>query len=166
MSIFRDLLAIKRFREGQAELAVARERNALAEARLAREQAEALLQQMLADGVVQEQRLYRELCDRVVRLRDIEDVQLSVVALRAREAQQLAAAEAAVRQQQQAADRLENARDLHQLASRQTSKFVDLARNHAQFQLQEAERKEDMEMEEAASVQREREEWSEPEETA
>ena len=44
MSVFRELLAIKAFRESQAEAAVRVQRHALREAREAREAAEALLQ--------------------------------------------------------------------------------------------------------------------------
>ena len=54
---------------------------------------------------------------------------------------------------------LDTARAAHQEASRQKSKFVDLARNYAEAQVRELERKEDLEMEEAASVARDREDW-------
>ncbi len=168
MSIFRDLLAIKTFREGQAESAVRIQRQALADAQAAREAAEALLMRLMREGLETETALYRDLCSRMVRLREIEDVQLSVVGLRQREAAQQEAVDAAQRTQEAQNQKLSDARAAHQEASRQKSKFVDLARNYADTQLREVERKEDLEMEEAASVRRDREDWEahDPETTA
>ena len=157
MSIFRDLLAIKAFRESQAETAVRVQRDALREAREAREAAEALLERLLREGLAHEMQLYRDLCARIVRLREIEDVQMAVAGLRQREAQQQDAVATAARQQELASQKLDTARAAHQEASRQKSKFVDLSRNYAEAQLRELERKEDLEMEEAASVRRDRE---------
>ena len=97
MSVFRELLAIKAFRESQAEAAVRVQRDALREAREAREAAEALLQRLLREGLEHEMQLYRDLCARIVRLREIEDVQLAVVGLRQREAQQQDAVAAAAK---------------------------------------------------------------------
>lgn len=159
MSIFRELLAIKSFREGQAESAVRLQRQALADAVAAREAAEQRLAQLLREGVEIEEGLYRELCSRIVRLREIEDVQWSVAGLRQREAAQQDTVQACERAQQAQDERLEAARVVHQEAARQKSKFVDLARNWAEGELREAERREDLEMEEAASVTRDREDW-------
>ncbi|AVO50570.1 type III secretion protein [Melaminivora suipulveris] len=159
MSVFRELLAIKAFRENQAEGAMRAQRQALADAVAAREQAEDLLARLLREGLQIEQQLYRELCERLVRLRDIEDVQLSVAGLRQREAAQQQALEQAEQAQREQDEKLVSARAAHQEAARQKSKFVDLARNWDQLQSREAERREDLEMEEAASVARDREEW-------
>lgn len=168
MSIFRDLLAIKAFREGQAESAVRVQRQALADAQAAREAAQALLARLMQEGLEIETALYRDLCARIVRLREIEDVQLSVAGLRQREAAQQDAVDAAQRAQEAQTHKLDTARAAHKEASRQKSKFVDLARNYADAQLREVERKEDLEMEEAASVRRDREDWDahDPETTA
>lgn len=168
MSIFRDLLAIKAFREGQAESAVRVQRQALADAQAAREAAQALLARLMQEGLEIETALYRDLCARIVRLREIEDVQLSVAGLRQREAAQQDAVDAAKRAQEAQTHKLDTARAAHKEASRQKSKFVDLARNYADAQLREVERKEDLEMEEAASVRRDREDWDahDPETTA
>lgn len=159
MSVFRDLLAIKAFRENQAEGAVRVERQALADARAAREAAEVLLARLLREGLETEHALYRDLCSRIVKLREIENVQLSVAGLRQREAAQQDAVAAAERVQEAQNQKLDAARAAHQEASRQKSKFVDLARNYAEAQVRELERKEDLEMEEAASVARDREDW-------
>ena len=159
MSIFRSLLAIKVFREGQAEIAVRVQREALREAREAREAAEAELQRLLREGLDHERALYRDLCARLVRLREIEAVQMTVAALRQREAAQKDAVTTARQSQDLATERLDAARITHETATKQKSKFVDLSRNFADAQLRELERKEDLEMEEAAGAARDREDW-------
>lgn len=164
MKMLRDLLAIKRFREGQAETAMRQQRLALVQAQEERQAAEALLARLLAEGVIAEHNLYEDLCARLVRLTDIEAVQQAVAALRLREQQQQEALEAAERQQETAQQAFDQARLRHKEAARQTSKFVDLASSFAALDAQESERREDLEMEEAASVVREREDWHTSEE--
>jgi len=160
MKMLRDLLAIKRFREGQAEAAMREQRQALLQAQQERIDAEARLAHLLAEGALAEQRLYEDLCARVVRLREIEQVYQAVAALRQREQQQQHALDAAQHQLAQAQQHFEQARGRHQEAARQTSKFIDLAGRFASLEALECERREDLEMEEAASVVREREEWN------
>lgn len=159
MKMMRDLLAIKRFREGQAETAMRRERQAFQEAQARRVAAQELLARLLAEGALAEQQLYQDLCARVVRLRDIEEVQQAVAALREREQRQQEALEAAQHALEAAQLQLDQARQVHKDAARQTSKFVDLATSFAALDALESERREDLEMEEAASVVREREDW-------
>lgn len=159
MKMLRDLLAIKRFREGLAETAMRQQRQAFMQAQQERMDAEALLAQLLTEGVLAEQGLYEDLCSRIVRLKDIEDVQHAVAALRLREQEQEDALAAAQHQQQAAQERLDAARQTHKDAARQTSKFIDLASTFASLDALESERREDLEMEEAASVVREREDW-------
>lgn len=161
MSVFKELLSIKSFREGQAEAAVHVERVALQEAREKREAAEALLTRLIREGLNEEMRLYQDLCERIVKLRDIENVQQDVAALRMREDQQRDHVQAAIADQEQQNSRLENARAAHKEASKQKSKFVDLSSVYAQEIAREAERKEDLELEEATSARRDREEWDE-----
>ncbi|MEG1769573.1 MAG: YscO family type III secretion system apparatus protein [Comamonas sp.] len=159
MKMLRDLLAIKRFREGQAETAMRQQRQAWLEAQAERQAAEALLARLLAEGVLAEQQLYDDLCSRLVRLREIEAVQQAVAALRLREQQQQDALDAAQQQLDAAQQAFEQARAVHKEAARQTSKFVDLASSFAALDALDSERREDLEMEEAASVVREREDW-------
>ncbi|MET1115643.1 MAG: YscO family type III secretion system apparatus protein [Comamonas sp.] len=159
MKMMRDLLAIKRFREGQAETAMRRERQAFQEAQARRVAAQELLARLLAEGALAEQQLYQDLCARVVRLRDIEEVQQAVAALREREQRQQEVLEAAQHALEAAQLQLDQARQVHKDAARQTSKFVDLATSFAALDALESERREDLEMEEAASVVREREDW-------
>ena len=160
MKMLRDLLAIKRFREGQAQAVVRERRQALLQVQQQRLEAEALLARLLAEGVLAEQQLYTDLCARLVRLREVEDVYLAVGALRQREQQQQDALDTAQRALEAAEQHLEQARSVHKEAARQTSKFIDLASSFASVEALESERREDLEMEEAASVVREREEWN------
>jgi type III secretion protein O len=159
VSIFEDLLAIKAFRENQAESAVRQQRAVLQEAREAREAAETLLQRLMKEGLDHETQMYRDLCARIVRLRDIEEVQQTVASLRQREADQQTQVASAIQAQENAAKQLEVTRAAHQEAARQKSKFVDLARNHALSMMQELERKEDLELEEVTRTNRDREDW-------
>ena len=159
MSVFRDLLRIKTFRENQAESRVRQARAVALDAQQAREAAEALLARLLREGHETEHRLYRELCERIVRLREIEDVQQAVVGLRQRETAQEDAVQAARGEETRTEQLLTAARDAHKEANRQKTKFIDLSNDYALSSAREAERKEDLEMEEAASVRREREDW-------
>ena len=159
MSVFRDLLRIKTFRENQAESRVRQARAVALDAQQAREAAEALLARLLREGHETEHRLYRELCERIVRLREIEDVQHAVVGLRQREAAQHDAVQSALGDEQRTEQALAAAREVHRQANRQKTKFIDLSRDYDLGRAREAERKEDLEMEEAASVRREREDW-------
>ena len=159
MNVFRELMAIKRFREDQAELAVMRQRQALAEAEQQQAQALARLEQYRVWAVQREQAMYQDLCSRLVRVRDIEDVMQGVVDLRQGERDCETQADQAAEQARQESDALAARRDAHREASRMVEKFVQLASLHAADELRDAERKEDLEMEEAASVARDRDDW-------
>jgi len=159
MNVFHELLAIKRFREGQAEIAVARQRGALAEAEQHRVQAAEQLDGYRQWSLQRERDMYRDLCSRLVRVRDIEDVMQGVSDLRQGERDREARVEAAAEQERAEAQRLAERREAHREASRMVSKFIELASLHAADQLRELERKEDLEMEEAASVARDHDEW-------
>ena len=160
MKMLTSLLAIKRFREGQAETAMRQRRESLAQAEQQRIAAEELLARLLAEGVIAEQRLYADLCSRLVLLGEIEEVRLEVAALRQREQRQQDARDAAEREQEAAQQHFDQARQRHKEAARQTSKFIELSSSFAATEAQEAERREDLEMEEAASAGRERENWN------
>lgn len=164
MSVFTELLAIKRFREGQAELAVSRQRQQHAEAERQREEAREQLEHFRQWAAQHELEMYGDLCSRLVRVREIEDVMQGVAELRAGEREREAQAEQAVQQVAREAEALAERREAHRLATRMVEKFVDLASIHMAEHLREQERKEDLEMEEAASVARDREDWSQHEE--
>lgn len=159
MSIFQDMLAIKRFRESQAELAVARERQQHARAQRELEQAELRLAECRSHAERTEKSLYGDLCSRVVRVREIENVLQDVATLRQAVQQHEQQLEQAQADLDRALQALAQVREQHRLASRMTEKFVELASNHLAEQARAMEYREDMEMEEAASVARDRDDW-------
>ena len=162
--MFDELLAIKRFREGQAELAVVRQRQIHADAEQARLEAERALEQFRQWALRRELEMYGDLCARTVRVREIEDVLQGVAGLRdgerQRETEVAEAGEKVTREAQSLAD----TRLRHREASRMTEKFVELAQVHLAELAKDLERKEDLEMEEAASVARDRDDWEHHEE--
>ncbi|KRC70296.1 Type III secretion protein YscO [compost metagenome] len=164
MSVFDELLAIKRFREGQAEIAVSRQRLRHAEADAAKRDTDAALVAYRDEAERREQAMYSDLCSRVVRVREIENVLQGVAGLREGERQREQAVEAAAQQLDQENKALAASRQQHQHAVRLTGKFVELARIHLDEHLKALEQKEDLEMEEAASVSRDREDWEQHEE--
>ena len=164
MNVFRELMAIKRFREGQAELAVTRQRQALAEAEQQRVQALARLDEYRQWSLQRERDLYQDLCSRVVRVRDIEDVLQGVAELRQGERDCVTRAEQAADQERRETETLAERREAHRDASRMVEKFVQLISLHAADELRETERKEDLELEEAASVARDHDEWQQHDE--
>ena len=138
MSIFRDLLTIKSLRESKAERIVRRQREVLAQASTLRAQANDRLERFVVFARNEEETLYLDLCSRVVRLRDIENVQNTVAHLR--------------QQEQQHQETLRKAEVQRVLESEQLT---------ADKNLRECERKEDAEMEEVAETRRDREDWDE-----
>ncbi|WP_338880977.1 type III secretion protein [Achromobacter veterisilvae] len=164
MSVFDELLAIKRFREGQAEIAVSRQRLRHAEADAVRRDSEAALASYRDEAVRRERALYSDLCSRVVRVREIETVLQDVAGLREGERQREQAVETAERRLEEENQALAASRQQHRQAARLTGKFVELARIHLDEHLKALEQKEDLEMEEAASVSRDREDWEQHEE--
>ncbi|MBB1625138.1 YscO family type III secretion system apparatus protein [Achromobacter sp. UMC71] len=164
MNVFDELLAIKRFREGQAEIAVSRQRLRQAEADAARQASEQALADFRDAAERRERDMYRDLCSRVVRVREIENVLQGVAGLREGERQCEAAVERAAQRLQEESQALADSRARHQQAVRLTGKFVELASIHLAEHLKAAEHKEDMEMEEAATLSRDREDWEQHEE--
>ncbi|OZI33078.1 type III secretion protein [Bordetella genomosp. 1] len=164
MSMFDELLAIKRFREGQAEIAVARQRQVLQDARDGEQAALRSLDDFRGWADAHERELYGDLCRRTVRVREIESVLQDVAGLREGERQHEQALDAARAAAEREESALQARRDDHRQATRMSEKFVELARSHFDAQLREAERKEDLEMEEAASVARDRDDWEQHEE--
>ena len=82
MSIFKELLAIKSFREGQAEAQMRTQRAVALEAVQQTEAARDLLARLMEEGQREEAAMYARLCAQVVKLRDIEDVRGEVAQLR------------------------------------------------------------------------------------
>jgi type III secretion protein O len=156
MSMMDQLLFIKSFREGQAQTKMQRCRAEHLDAQ-AREQAtRQALEQFITQAREDEARWYRELCDRLVKLSDIETVQQDIAILRA---EQLAREEA-VRAQAALTESARLAFSESALALREASaarnKFEELRRNEREAFARESERREELELEEVAGIRRDR----------
>ena len=157
--MMQELLAIKRFREGQAEMSMRQQRSRMQEREAALQQVQEELARMLEAALHSEKALYADLCSRLVKLRDLEDASHFIAALKQQELLQRDAVSEAETLLAQAQQALTQARVAHQEAVQQTSKFLELAQRFDLLAAQEAERKEDLEMEEAASIARDKEDW-------
>lgn len=154
MSMMDQLLFIKSFREGQAQTKMQRCRAEHLDAQ-AREQAtRQALEQFITQAREDEARWYRDLCDRLVKLSDIETVQQDIAILRA---EQLAREEA-VRAQAALTESARLAFSESALALREASaarnKFEELRRNEREAFARESERREELELEEVAGNRR------------
>ena len=161
MSIFRDLLTIKSLRESKAERIVRRQREVLAQATTLRVQASDRLEHFVVFARNEEDTLYLDLCSRVVRLRDIENVQSTVAHLRQQEQQHQENLRKAEVQRVLESEQLTADKNLHKEAARVKEKFVEWAQLHSNELQREFERKEDAEMEEVNETRRDRADWDE-----
>ena len=99
----------------------------MARAERARGEAEEALEQYRGEARRREDGMYDDLCSRVVRVREIDDVLQQVAGLKEGERRRDAAREDALRKEVEAREALDGARLAHQHALRQCDKFVDLA---------------------------------------
>ena len=159
MAMIDELLFIKKFRERKAETELQKSRARLGAAALSEKEAETVLQGHIEQSLAEELRLYADLCVRIVKPRDIADVQGEVAAMKMQEISHQQSLETAQQQHVVAQDDFQLSTRKMRDASTAREKFVELARNHHILVAREAERKEDLELEELASVVREREEW-------
>ena len=159
MSIFAELLSIKRFRESQAELGVQKAHAELTHARLRHDDLQSALEAFRTQARNQELQWYAELCIGPVKLRAINDVRESVAFLREDERKKEESTEQAARALTTATDRSQAARLTLRQATTVKDKFVELATNVADEAARELQRREDAEMEEVSSVRRDRQDW-------
>lgn len=154
MNVYTELLTIKRVRENEAEMHVARERSLALAAREASEQADAMLAQLQREANEAGQRLYGDLCERVVHVRDIDEVKVTIITLRERVSMQQQAVDSARAVHRDAERRLVEARQALMHAHRQTSKFIDLEHRAALEAQRDAEQREELEIEDATTALR------------
>lgn len=159
MSLFGELIRIKRLREDKAERQIYVSRQAALRTRDGHMMAKTKLQQMLEHDQLVEKQLYAELFSRQVRVRDIHTVHHKLAYMRQCEMQQEQVVEAAAKEDAAAQVALTQAREGHHVARQQTSKFIDLAASFDAARQRESDRLEDLEMEEVVSARREREDW-------
>jgi type III secretion protein O len=159
MAMVDELLFIKEFRERKAETDLQKSRARLGVAAQSERSAEQVLQAHIEQSLAEELRLYADLCARIVKPRDIANVQQDVADMRTQEMAHQQNLETAQQQHRVAQDDFQMSTRKMREASTAREKFVELARTHHMLVAREAERKEDLELEELASVVREREEW-------
>jgi len=156
---FREILSIKDFRETRAELAVLKQRQVLLAASKHRDDEALALSEFRKYALGHERYLYGDLCRRIVRLHDIEDVQQEVVSLRSAERTREKMLEDAERELVAEQNRLESTREEHKQAMRMKQKFVELVQVYSDEEQRDFERKEDAELEEVAELRRDRIDW-------
>jgi putative protein kinase ArgK-like GTPase of G3E family len=159
MAMIDELLFIKKFRENKAEKELQKARLALQAAREAEQRANEALQTFQQQAEEAEMGWYRELCSRLVTVRDIANVQEEVAMLRQSELEYQQAVRAAQQQHTQAQTAQTQANHQLREASKAREKFTELARNHHLIVSQEAERKEELELEEVSGTGRKNQEW-------
>ncbi|THF57267.1 type III secretion system stalk subunit SctO [Pseudothauera rhizosphaerae] len=159
MSMLHELLRLKEHRENKAEMAVSGCRMALAEAVQQEETARGSLVEYRHWSVEQERGMYAAVCRRVVRARDLEWLREDVLMLRVKERDLEDVLHQREKQRDEADHRLQDAREVHRLASRVKEKFIQLVEVQSEEIRLESERKEDVEMEDLYAVRKEREDW-------
>lgn len=159
MAMIDELLFIKEFRERKAETELQKSRAQLSSAAQAERQAQSELEQFIAHASAEELRMFNDLCSRIVKLRDINDVHTEIAALKQQEMSREEQLKSRQQQHVQAREYFDTSTRKMREASTAREKFVELARNFHLLAARETERKEELELEELSSVVREREEW-------
>lgn len=150
MDVLKNLLRIKIFREEKAELAVARARHHLLERDKALDDARRALEDHLRACEAKEKAMYKELCSRLVLVKDIDEVTLDVKLMQEATTELEKKIEKAKEARAQAAEAVEVSRQVHRDAVRMREKFMELVRTVDEERAAELLRMEDLEMEEAA----------------
>ena len=159
MTILKDLLSIKSFRESKAELAMLRQRSVLQLAVTEKNEAEKKFDEFHLYACEKERSLYADLCSRLVRLHDIENVQHDVVHLRSRESKYEQDMQVAEMERVTQTKKLVVDKKNHADAVRVKQKFIELSQIFDLEKSREFERKEDAEIEEVNEVRRDRKDW-------
>lgn len=154
MKEFSQLVTVKVLREEKAERTLHAQRRVLQEAEAGRDAASHRLDDYRNYAQERERRIYQDLCERVVRLRDIEDVQGQVQMMRARESDHRDELAEAEQRRAREAQQLTDDQSAHRLALRVRDKFVDLGDQFASEARASAERAEEDQIEEAAETRR------------
>lgn len=160
MDMINELLFIKKFREHKAETEMQKSRARLAIAVQAEKDAQQTLTDYIAHATAEELRMFTDLCTRIVKLSDINDVHAAMAILKFQEQTHQQELQNSQEQHVQAREVFDGDMRKMREASTAREKFVELAQNFHTIAAREAERKEELELEEVASVVREREEWS------
>lgn len=146
------ILAIKSFRESRAALAVTRQRQVLQRAVARAESSQRALEDYRTDAERRERALFDDLCSRVVRLSAIQDVHLEVEEMRTQEREHEKALEQAQAERHRQAQALVERRTEHSRSLQVKERFAQLTRLAAEEAAAEADRLEELELEEVAEI--------------
>jgi type III secretion protein O len=146
------ILAIKAFREARAALAVTRQRQVLQRAEARAEASQRQLEDYRSEAERRERALFDDLCSRVVRLSAIQDVHLEVEEMRLQERDHEKALEQARAERHRQAQTLVERRTEHSQSMQVKERFVELTRQATEEAAWEADRLEELELEEVAEI--------------
>lgn len=151
MSVLTELLRIKEYRESQAETEAQRRRRRLEDVVRALEDLQRKLEEFRVWSLEHERGLYAELCTRLVKLREIEQLRNRVAELRNEERNLEQRVLDVEQERRKVARELAEALELLREAGKKKNKFVELARIYSDEARRELERKEELELEEFRS---------------
>lgn len=154
MSIVDDVLRIKRFRETQAELALLRQRQRVAQAHDARDAARAGRDAHRAFAAAEEIRLFGALLGQLVQVRSIESVRSQIGVLTGEDARLEEELLSAASVLDDARVGLERCRLALRQAEQRRETFTELVRRHTGAARREAEQREEGELEEMGLLAR------------
>ena len=150
MGMVHQLLFIKDFHQKKAEMTLQSARLVMQVAKHTEDQAHQTLTSFQEHAKQIELAWFDDLCSRVVKVRDIQNVQADVAQLRSTENDHLQNWQQAQQQHQQASEAHQQANHAKKDADKVREKFIELVRRQDQTDAHEAERKEELELEELA----------------
>lgn len=154
MKDFGQLVTIKEFREEKAERTVVAQRRVFEAAVVERDEADRTLRDFREFAKEEERKVYRELCTRVVRMREIDDAKTTVLLLRSEETGHRESLEAAEERRKKEEQQLAGDRAAHVVARRMRDKYLELASVFAQEERDATERNEEAQIEEVVETRR------------
>ena len=152
MEVINDLLRIKIFREQQAERALQKARLILAEASEALKKAKVALEEFTEDSLRREKSMYDDLCQRLVFLKEIENVLVDIEMMKEKSVELRKEVESAEKNRKECAERELEAHKMYIDAVRMREKFDELRNTVLEENEAAIEKFEELEMEEAASA--------------
>lgn len=164
MTIFHELLAIKRYREQRAAQQLQQYAYQLEQAKMHTQECTQAVLDFTAFAQEKEGQLYAQLYQNVVKAPDLDYTLACVAHLRTQQDELRQQQEQAEQAQQQAQESYNRQRALHQESQRHCEKFVELAQARFNAALHESDRQEELELEEVATLRRDSDEWSNHEE--
>lgn len=146
--LLQDLVRVRELREDRASKEVTRARNQVEEAKRILREREETLKAYKAWRVEEEDRLIQTIMLKKVKLGEITDLRLEILALREKELEHIDAVKQAEGDLDKALEQLEKARMAHIKATQELEKLIEHRETWDEEMRSEFERAEDLEMEE------------------